>query len=100
MTATTLRDTAKMLWHVQRIKRAVRDHLGASMHLVVSVRETACVDPRCAGPATEIKIITLGLQQVMATLIHKPVSQVTDRDIAAFAKGAFAGPPSAANVAD
>lgn len=100
MTATTLANAAKMLWHVQRIKRSVRDQWGAGMHLVVSVRETACVDPQCAGPATEIKIITLGLQQVMATLIHKPASQVTDRDIAAFAKEAFAVPPSAGEVAD
>ncbi len=100
MSKTTLRDVAKMLWHVQRIKRSVRDHTGAGMHLVVSVQETICVDPKCAGPATEIKIITLGLQEVMATLIHKPVSEITDQDIAAFAKVAFAASPSVGEVAD
>ena len=100
MSTTTLGNAAKMLWHIQRIKRSVRNHLGAGMHLVVSVRETACVDQQCEGPATEIKIITLGLQEVMATLIHKPVSQITDRDIAAFANGACAAPTSAGEAAD
>ena len=100
MNSKTLREAAKMLWHVQRIKRSVRDHLGGGLHLVVSVRETHCADPECAGPATEIKIITLGLQEVMASLIHKPVSQIMDRDIAAFAEGAFAASPSASETAD
>lgn len=80
----SLRDTARSLWHAQRIKRLVRDRLGvAGMQSLVSVRETICDDPGCEGPATEVRIVLLGVREIRAA-IHKPASEVSGADVAEF----------------
>lgn len=72
---------AQALWHTQRVKRLVRDRLGNGATYLVSVRETICTDPDCAGPATEVRITSLSFRETRLT-IHKPVSEVTYPDIA------------------
>lgn len=78
----SLRDRAHAFWHTQRVKRLVRDRLGPGAQCLVSVRETICTDPGCEGPATEIRIVTLGFQEIRA-LVHKAPSQIYATDIAA-----------------
>ena len=78
----SIREKAKSLWHVQRVKGLIRQHLGGSQ-CIVSVRETICTDPGCEGPATEIRIVTLACQE-MKTMIHKSLSEIESKDIAIF----------------
>lgn len=77
----SLRDRASSFWHAQRVKRLVRDQLGHGAQCLVSVRETVCTDPGCEGPATEIRIVTLGFQEIRA-LVHKQPSQIVGSDVA------------------
>ena len=63
----------------------VRDTLGG-VQCLVSVRETICTDPGCEGPATEIRIVTLGLHEVRA-LVHKQASDIVRYDIVALRIG-------------
>ena len=81
MPGRSLRQTAQTLWHVQRIKRLVRDRLGHGVQCLVSVRETICMDPGCEGPATEVRIVMLDFRETRS-LIHKSLSQVSAADIA------------------
>lgn len=76
----SLRQKAHALWHTQRVKRLVRDRLGAGVQCLISVRETICTDPGCEGPATEIRIVTLGFQEIRA-LVHKQASDIVRNDI-------------------
>lgn len=78
----SLRQTARDLWHVQRIKRLVRDRIGGGAQCIVSVRETICTDPGCEGPATDIRVVTVAFTE-LRTMIHKGLSDVTDLDVAA-----------------
>lgn len=82
MTNINTMQAAKALWHRQRIKRVVRSRLGSGAACLVSVIETVCTDPACPGPATEIRIVDLGLSELQFT-IHKPLEAVSDGDIAA-----------------
>lgn len=79
----SLRKAAHTVWHAQRVKRLVRDRLGGGMQCLVSVCEKMCTDPDCEGPATEIRIVTLGFQEIRKT-VHKQISEITDQDVAAF----------------
>ena len=81
---TSLRHQAAAFWHTQRVKRLVRDRLGAGAQCLVSVRETICTDPGCEGPATEIRIVTLGFREIRA-LIHKGAAEIERAEVA----GAF-----------
>ncbi|MEO9778801.1 MAG: hypothetical protein ABJH07_06675 [Sedimentitalea sp.] len=72
--------TAKSLWHTQRIKRLIRERIGSGAACLVSVRETICTDPACPGPATEVRITTLSFRETHFT-IHKPASAVCRSDI-------------------
>jgi len=71
---------AKFLWHMQRVKRLVREHFGSGAACLISVREVICTDPDCAGPATEVRITSLSFCETRFT-IHKPVSTVSHSDI-------------------
>lgn len=77
----SLRDRALSIWHVQRVKRLVRDRLGAGVQCIISVRETICTDPGCEGPAIEIRVVTLGFQEITA-VVHGRVSEVSSADVA------------------
>jgi len=80
MTERSSLQTAKTLWHTQRIKRLIRDHIGTSAACLVSVRETICTDPDCPGPATEVRITSLSFRETRS-IIHKPASDVSRSDI-------------------
>ncbi|MFG6604970.1 MULTISPECIES: hypothetical protein [unclassified Sulfitobacter] len=73
-------DTAKALWHRQRIKRLVRSRLGHGAACLVSVRETICTDPACPGPATEIRVVNVSMKEFRLT-VHKPLDAVVIADI-------------------
>ncbi|GAA6202320.1 hypothetical protein NBRC116599_35460 [Aquicoccus sp. SU-CL01552] len=66
---------AQALWHTQHIKRLVRAHLGSGAACLVSVRETICTAPGCAGPATEVRITSLSFRETRL-IIHKPAAKV------------------------
>ena len=77
----SLRDRASSFWHAQRVKRLVRDQIGHGAQCLISVRETVCTDPGCEGSAIEIRIVTLGFQEIRA-LVHKQPSQIVGSDVA------------------
>jgi hypothetical protein len=77
----SLRHKAHTIWHIQRAKRLVRDHIGSGAQCLVSVRETICTDPGCEGPMTEIRIVTLGFRETRA-LIHKRTAEIAIADVA------------------
>ncbi|UOA32799.1 hypothetical protein DSM110093_02603 [Sulfitobacter sp. DSM 110093] len=80
MTNPNAMETAKALWHRQRIKRLVRSRLGHGVACLVSVRETICTDPDCPGPATEVRVVNVSMQEFRLT-IHKPLDAVVIADI-------------------
>ncbi|MEL7282525.1 MAG: hypothetical protein AAGK79_19395 [Pseudomonadota bacterium] len=82
----SLRKKAHGLWHTQRVKRMVRDSLGGDVQCLVSVRETLCTEPGCEGPATEIRIVTLGFQEIRA-VVHKEASDIIRSDLTALRLG-------------
>lgn len=99
MKESSLRKAAYTVWHVQRVKRLVRDRLGSGLHCFVSVREMICTDPECEGPATEIRITTLGWQESKAVMIHKQLSKVTDSDVAVLANNPLGMPAAREDLA-
>jgi len=76
----TLREKARSMWHIQRVKGIIREQLGGAQ-CMVSIRETICTDPGCEGPATEIRIVNLMFLETRA-VIHKSASQITAADVA------------------
>lgn len=82
MTNTNAIETAKTLWHKQRVKRLVRSRLGQGTPCLVFVCETVCTGRDCPGPAIEVRVVDLGLRERRFS-IHKPLSGVAAADIAA-----------------
>lgn len=74
----SLRGKALSIWHVQRVKRLIRDRVGSQC--LVSVRDTICKDPGCEGPATDIRIVLLDFREIKLT-IHKAAADVTRDDV-------------------
>ncbi len=60
----------------------MRGYLGEGVKCMVHVQETICLNPDCAGPATEIRIVMFDMQQTKV-LIHKALSEVSAADVAA-----------------
>ena len=78
--ASDMRDKAAMLWHMQRVKRMVREKSRLGPHALVSVVEVPCDDPECPGPATQITV--LGLDMIRrGFLVHLPVASITEADL-------------------
>jgi len=78
--ASDMRDKAAMLWHVQRVKRLVRERSRLGPNALVSVVEVPCDDPDCPGPATQITI--LGLDMIRrGFLVHVPVAAIAEADL-------------------
>lgn len=77
-----IRDRAAALWHFQRVRRLVRQQAGLGPQVIVSVTQIPCEDPACPGPATQISILGLDLIRRML-VIHRPVAEVAEADIAA-----------------
>lgn len=76
-----LRHRATTLWHIQRVKRLVRDAGQFGSQTIVSVTEVICDDPDCPGPATRVTIVSLDLVRRIR-LIHRPLPCVTAADVA------------------
>jgi hypothetical protein len=76
------RQKAAQLWHVQRIKRLVREIGAFGPHTLISVTEITCDDPTCPGPATQITILSLDLMR-RVFVIHRPAVEVSATDVAA-----------------
>lgn len=75
-----MRERAAMLWHVQRVKRMVRERMRLGSQTLVSVSEIPCDDLACPSPATQITI--LGLDMVRrGFVIHLPVAAITEADL-------------------
>jgi len=69
-----------MLWHLQRVKRLVRERSQLGPNVLVSVVEVPCDDPNCPGPATQITI--LGLDMVRRRfMVHLPAASITEADL-------------------
>ncbi len=76
-----MRQRAVTLWHIQRVKRLVRDAGRLGPQTIVSVAEVICADPDCPGLATQVTIV--GLDLVRRTrVIHRPLVAVTAVDVA------------------
>jgi hypothetical protein len=78
--AVEFRQKAAVIWHIQRIKRMVREIAGLGPHTLVSVVEITCDDPACPGPATQITILGLDLKR-NALVIHRPAAKVAAADL-------------------
>ena len=72
---------AKKMLQVQRVKRLVRDRLGAGSACIVSVKEVYCEDPGCTGLATNIRIISLDFRETRI-MVRRPLAEVTAADVA------------------
>lgn len=59
----------------------VREIGALGPHTLISVTEISCDDPICPGPATQITILSLDLMR-RVLVIHRPVVEVSARDIA------------------
>lgn len=80
--ATSLPEHARNMWHIQRVKRMIRDQLGAGAQCMISVQEIICTDPECPGPATQLRIVMINFHEISG-LIHKTPAQVSAADVAA-----------------
>lgn len=70
-----------MLWHIQRVRRLVRDHGPFGAQCLINVTEVICTDPACPGPATQINVT--GFDLIRRTyLVHRSAAAITAADIA------------------
>ncbi len=78
--ATQMRDKAAALWHIQRVRRMVRDRVPAGAQCLIQVTQIDCADPACPGPATQISVT--GFDLIRRTyLIHRPAAAITAADL-------------------
>lgn len=80
--AADFRQKAARMWHAQRVKALVRDHLGLGPQALISVAQVDCDQTQCPGPATQITLLTLDMVR-RVHLIHRPLAEVTAQDLAA-----------------
>lgn len=73
-------EKAHTLWHLQRVKRLVRDRTQLGPGALITVAEVDCNVPACPGRATQITILGFDLMR-RALLIHRPVAQITAADL-------------------
>lgn len=79
--ASQIKAGSARLWHAQRVKRLVRDALGADRVMMVSVQEIDCMDPACAGTATKIIVYSPDLTR-RTLVIHVPLTDICKLDLA------------------
>ncbi|KIC19908.1 hypothetical protein RA20_11400 [Leisingera sp. ANG-Vp] len=80
--AAQIKGKAATLWHIQRVRRMVREMAGAGQLALITVVELDCKDPSCPGPATQITI--LGPDLVRRNFsIHLPVHAIRTADLSA-----------------
>jgi len=77
-----IKEKTATLWHYQRVRRLVRQHLGGASHTIVSVAQIDCPDADCPGPATQITVMGLDLLR-RVVIVHRPLEQVDQADVRA-----------------
>jgi len=80
--AAQVKGKAATLWHIQRVKRLVREMAGAGQLALITVVEMDCDDPDCRGPATQITILGPDLVRRGFT-VHLPVQAIRAADLSA-----------------
>lgn len=80
--AAQIKGKAATLWHIQRVKRMVREMAGAGQLTLITVVEIDCDDPGCPGPATQITILGPDLVRRGFTF-HLPVHAIRAADLSA-----------------
>lgn len=75
-----IRQKGTELWHIQRVKRLLRDGLGLEPHTLIRVVELTCAVPECPGPVTQINILGLDLKRHMF-VVHRPLADVCADDL-------------------
>ena len=70
-----IRQKSAKLWHIRRVKRMVRDHLGLGPHALIGVVELPCALLDCPGPVTQISILGLELTR-RVILLHCPLADI------------------------
>lgn len=80
--AAQIKEKATNVWHIQRVKRMVRELAGAGQLALITVVEMNCEDPGCPGPATHITILGPDLVRRGFT-IHLPAHAVQRSDLSA-----------------
>ena len=73
---------AATLWHVQRIKRLIRDTTSVGQLSMITIVEVECTDSDCPGPATQITILSPDMIR-RSINIHLPIHEIRAADIAA-----------------
>jgi len=73
------------LWHLQRVKRLVREVFAFGPHVVISVAEVPCPDADCPGPATRITVLGPDLTR-RVIVIHRPASEISADDLCALSE--------------
>ena len=66
---------AATLWHIQRVKRLVRDVDDLGPLCLITVVERDCTDPDCSGPKTQITILDPYMAK-RCLVLHLPISAI------------------------
>lgn len=80
--AAQITEKATTIWHIQRVKRLVRDLIAVGPLTLITVVEIDCDDPNCPGPATQITVLAADLVRRRATL-HLSVHDIQEADLSA-----------------
>ncbi|WP_409702299.1 hypothetical protein [Yoonia sp.] len=75
-----MRQKTVKLWHIQRVRRLVRDKVQLGAHCLINVTEIMCTDPDCPGPATQITVTGFDLVRRIF-VIHRPAAAITAADL-------------------
>ncbi|TVP73031.1 MAG: hypothetical protein EA339_04345 [Rhodobacteraceae bacterium] len=79
--AQALRQRSAELWHVQRIKRLVRDRFDLGPHALIRVEQMPCKDGLCPGPVTQITVLSVALTR-RSFALHRPLAAITAAELA------------------
>ncbi len=78
--AGQIKGRAATLWHVQRVKKLVREWIEVGPLSLITVVEVECDEPNCPGPATHVTILNpVGTR--WSFVVHKPVCAVRVADV-------------------
>ena len=94
--ARDIRQTGAALWHIQRVKRLVRNCLCLGPHALIRVVELPCAAPDCPGPITQISILGLDLTRLVV-VVHRPLADICTEDLASVFENADRALPDRAS---
>ncbi|MCI5097235.1 MAG: hypothetical protein MRY77_13045 [Rhodobacteraceae bacterium] len=73
--AAQISGKAATLWHIQRVKRLVRDVAGLGPLSLITVVEIDCWELDCPGPTTQITILDPYMEK-RCLVLHLPISAI------------------------